>query len=121
MNSPAFDALGQAKTAREREAIQIGRCAAVARGHSPAVALTQQEANVFELAAAQIRSGMPAQAAKLQEAGAAYFKAHPEQRLSAVECLHNGWVLGGLPRLRDMLTNHLKGRPSHATTTALPH
>lgn len=92
---------------RDVESALLARCAAVAREATQS-AQDQREANVFRLAAMVIRSRCPADSMHLMSASERYFSAHPDARLPPAEVLRNGWV-SSLPRLRDMLSQRLKG------------
>lgn len=91
--------------ARETEARMLARCAAVARGDG-APAGDAREANVFRLAGLVVESSHPGEAARLGEAGRAFFEAHPQALLDSEEVLRKGWIIS-LPRLRDMLRREL--------------
>ena len=94
--------------ARDIEAALMIRCIDVARDVTPLVQ-DQREANVFQLAAKVIRSRFPNEATGLMRASDAYFAAHPDERLTAVEVVRKGWIVD-LPRLRDRLTRQLDRR-----------
>ncbi len=93
-------------TARELEAALLTRCTVAAREVAPA-AQDQREANVFQLAAMVVKSRFPRESMSLMRASEQYFAAHPSERLAPGDVVRNGWVLS-LPRLRDMLSQHLQ-------------
>ena len=95
-------------TARENESALLARCSVVARDVAQS-AQSQQEANVFRLAAMVVRSRFPGEAASLMCASDLYFAAHPSEQLNPADVVNRGWVLS-LPRLRDMLSHRLCGR-----------
>lgn len=91
--------------ARDTELNLLTRCTAVARDVAPTAA-DQREANVFRLASMVVQSRFPQEAARLMRASERYFAAHPGERLASAQVVRNGWVTN-LPRLRDMLSQHL--------------
>lgn len=95
-------------TARELEAALLTRCTVAAREVAP-TAQDQREANVFQLAAMVVRSRFPRESTSLMRASEQYFATHPNERLAPGDVVRNGWVLS-LPRLRDMLSQQLRGR-----------
>ncbi|MBI4742523.1 MAG: hypothetical protein HY777_13455 [Betaproteobacteria bacterium] len=95
-------------TAREVEAALLTRCTVAAREVAPK-AQDQREANVFQLAAMVVRSRFPRESACLMLASEQYFATHPSERLAPGDVVRNGWVQS-LPRLRDMLSQHLHAR-----------
>jgi hypothetical protein len=103
-------------SARDVEQALLARCVAVARDAAQD-ALDQKEANVFLLAASVIRSRCPAEAARLSQASAQYFAAHPEEQLFPAEVVRRGWVVT-LPRFRDLLLRRLQQGESGRTQTA---
>lgn len=92
-------------TARELEAALLTRCTAAAREIAPN-AQDQREANVLQLAAMVVRSRFPRESTRLMLASEQYFATHPGERLASGDVVRNGWVQS-LPRLRDMLSQHL--------------
>ena len=94
--------------ARGVELDLLSRCSVVARDDAP-TALDQREANVFQLAAAVVRSQFPHEAKCLMLASERYFSLHPNERLVASDVIRKGWVTS-LPRLRDMLSQKLYER-----------
>lgn len=95
-------------TARELEASLLDRCAVAARGAVHA-AQDQREANVFQLAAALVRSQFPQESNSLLKASDQYFATNPSQRMATGDVIRSGWVQS-LPRMRDMLSRQLHGR-----------
>jgi hypothetical protein len=92
-------------TARETENFMLQRCALAAR-HGLDAPLTQQDANVFRVAAMVLQSRLPRESAQLMRLSNDYFSSHPQALLPAVENVRRGWVVS-LPRLRDMLSQQL--------------
>jgi len=95
-------------TAREVEAALLARCSFVAREPSQ-TAQNQREANVFRLASMVVRSEFPSESQGLLRASEEYFDSHPAERLEPSYVVNKGWV-SNLPRLRDMLSQTLKGQ-----------
>ena len=95
-------------TAREVEAALLTRCTVAAQEVAPK-AQDQREANVFQLAAMVVRSRFPCESTRLMLASEQYFATHPSERLASSDVVRKGWVQS-LPRLRDMLTQHLHAR-----------
>lgn len=56
-----------------------------------------------------LRSTFPEEAGRLRQLSEAYFRLRPEDRLSAEEVIHRGWLFS-LPRARQILTIELQGR-----------
>lgn len=101
--------------ARDTESVLLDRCTAVAGQASPAVQAAQnaREANVFHLAALVLRPHFPQAAAQWQQASRLYFAAHPQEQVDLPEVVRKGWVVS-LPRLRDMLSQRLRGMQASA-------
>jgi|GEM_PF-317355 transcriptional regulator with XRE-family HTH domain len=97
---------GKLMNSREAEGRLLARCAETARSTS-ATAETQQEANVYRVAAMLLRSKFPQESAHLMDACNLYFGSHPNEQLTAEEVVRKGWVFS-LPRLRDMLAVRLQ-------------
>jgi len=92
-------------TARDVEAALLTRCTAIAMD-AALTAQDQREANVFQAAAMVVRSQFPRESTSLMQASEQYFATHPNERLTPVDVVRQGWITS-LPRLRDMLTQRL--------------
>lgn len=95
-------------SAREHEAELLNACADAALAVRVS-ANSQEEANVFRVAAMVIQSRVPYASRNLMAVSERYFVAHPDELLPPVEVVQRGWV-ANLPRLRDMLYHELGGR-----------
>lgn len=96
-------------TARQQEERLLAHCTAVAHG-ADVRARDQREANVFSVAAMILGRSLDRQARNLAQASERYFGAHPQDRLELGAVIRQGWIVS-LPRLRDMLTRKIEGRP----------
>jgi hypothetical protein len=92
-------------TARDVERKMLMRCVVVAHTRSVS-AMDKQEANVFRVASMVVQHRFPGEAVCLMKCSEAYFRHHPNDRLSAVDVVRKGWVFS-LPRLHDMLSAQL--------------
>lgn len=87
-------------SARDIEQAMIHMCRDVASSHAEPQG--QAQANVCRVAGMIVRIRYPAAGARLLEAAAGYFAAHPDQQLASDEVVRRGWLIS-LPRLRDQL------------------
>jgi hypothetical protein len=87
-------------SARDIEQAMIRMCRDVACAQAEPQG--QDQANVCRVAGMIVRIRYPAAGARLFDAAARYFAAHPEQQLPSQEVVLRGWLIS-LPRLRDQL------------------
>lgn len=93
-------------SARDVEQAMIRMCRDVASTQTEPQG--EAEANVCRVAGMIVRIRYPVAGARLLEAAARYFAAHPHQQHSSEEVVLRGWLIS-LPRLRDQLERLLIG------------